>query len=282
MLNFWLIYSIMKKTKSIGVFDSGFGGLSIMKGLIRKLPKYDFVYLGDTARVPYGNRSKEIIFEFTKQAIDFLFSKNCQMIILACNTASSDALRKIQQEYLPKKHPGKKVLGVLIPATENAVTKTKNGKVGIIATEATIKSGAFGRELKKLNSKLKIFQKACPLLVPIVESGEHNSKIADIALEKYIKPLLVKNIDTLILGCTHYGILENRIKKLVGKKVAIINESKIVAEKLENYLQRHSEIEIKLAKNRKQIFYSTDLTDKFVVLGSKFLGKKINVEKVEI
>jgi len=272
----------MKKTKSIGVFDSGFGGLSIMKGLIKGLPEYDFMYLGDTARVPYGNRSKEIIYEFTKQAVNFLFGKNCQIIILACNTASSDALRKIQQEYLPKNHPGKKVLGVLIPATEHAAAKTKNGKIGVIATEATIKSGAFKRELKKLNSKLKVFQNACPLLVPIVESGEYNSKIADIALGKYIKPLLSKNIDTLILGCTHYGILENKIKRLAGKEVAIVNESKIVAEKLRNYLQRHHEIEIKLSKKGKQIFYSTDLTDKFVILGSKFMGKKINVEKVKI
>jgi glutamate racemase len=266
------------RNKAIGIFDSGFGGLNIMRGILKELPEYDYIYLGDTARVPYGNRSKEIVYEFTKQAVDFLFSKNCELIILACNTASSDALRKIQREYLPKYHPQKKVLGVLIPGAEHAVIKSKNRKVGVIATEATIKSGAFERELKKMNPKLKVFQNACPLLVPFVEAGEHNSKMTNLALKKYLKSLLAKNIDTLILGCTHYGILENKIRKIVGEKVAIVNESKIVAKKLTGYLQRHQEIEKKLAKRGKQLFYSTDLTDNFVKLGSKFIGKEIKVE----
>jgi glutamate racemase len=264
----------------IGIFDSGFGGLNIMRGILKELPDYDFIYLGDTARVPYGNRSKDIVYEFTKQAVNFLFTKNCELIILACNTASSDALRKIQQEYLPKRYPNKKVLGVLIPASEYAAIKTKNGRVGVIATEGTVKSGAFKRELLKLNSNIKIFQNACPLLVPIIEAGEQNSEMAEIMLRKYLKPLLIKNIDTLILGCTHYGILESKVKKIVGKKVTVISEANVVAKKLKNYLSRHPEIENKLSKNSKYIFYTTDVTDKFTSLGGKFLGRKIRVEKV--
>lgn len=268
------------KNKSIGIFDSGFGGLNIMKGILEELPDYNYVYLGDTARVPYGNRSKEVIFEFTKQAVGFLFQNDCQLIILACNTASADALRKLQQEYLPKHHPNKKVLGVLIPGAEHAIAKTKNGRVGVIATEATIKSKAFERELKKMGSKIKIFSKACPLLVPIVEAGERNSKATEIILNQYLRPLLTKDVDTLILGCTHYGIIENKIRKVVGKYVAIVNESKIVPKKLKAYLRRHPEIEKELSKDGKQIFYSTDVTDKFIKLGSEFIGREIEVEKV--
>ena len=268
--------------KSIGVFDSGFGGLDIMKGIIKELPEYDFMYLGDTARVPYGNRSKEIVYEFTRQAVDFLFGNGCGLIILACNTASSDALRKIQQQYLPKHHPDKRVLGVIISTVEHAAKKTKNRKIGLIATEGTVMSGIFVNELKKKDKTIKLFQNACPLLVPIVEAGEQNSKIAQMALEKYLKPLLDKKIDTLVLGCTHYGILEKKIKKIVGKKVHVISESKIIGKKLKDYLQRHPEIDKKLSKNAKHTFYTTDLNEKFVTLGSKFVGRKIKAEKVTL
>jgi glutamate racemase len=268
------------RDKAIGIFDSGFGGLDIMRGIVKKLPGYDYIYLGDTARVPYGTRSSEIVYEFTKQAVDFLFGKNCELIIFACNTASSEALRRIQQEYLPKKYPGKKVLGVLIPAAEVAVIKTRNKKIGVIATPGTVNSKAFVREISKLDKKIKIYQQACPLLVPIVEAGEQNSKAAHLILKKYLKPLVGKQIDTLILGCTHYGILEKKIKKIVGKDVEIINESKIVGKKLEEYLGRHPEIEKKLSRKRKRTFYSTDLTDNFQILGSKFFSRKIKAQKV--
>ncbi len=265
--------------KFIGVFDSGFGGLNILRGIVKDLPDFNYIYLGDTARAPYGTRSQEVVYEFTRQAVDFLFSKNCELVIIACNTASSDALRKIQQEYLPKHYPGKKVLGVLIPAVEEAVQRTKNKRVGVMATEGTVQSGAFVRELTKLDPKIKVFQKACPLLVPLVEAGEHNSEVANFILQNYLRPLLQKNSDTLILGCTHYGILEKKIRVIVGPKVQIISGLKIVAEKLKNYLKRHADIETKLGKNRVIRFYSTDLTDKFQVLGSKFFGKTITVQK---
>ncbi len=281
---------------SIGVFDSGFGGLTILRGLVKELPLYNYLYLGDTARAPYGNRSPEIIYDFTKQAVDFMFKNNCEIIIIACNTASSDALRRIQKEYLPKYYPDKKVLGVLIPAAEEAIIKTKSQlsatgpkKIGVIATEGTIFSGAFIRELKKLDSKVKIFQNACPLLVPIIEAGEQNSPAVKIILENYLKPLEKKGIDTLILGCTHYGIFENQIKKIVGPNVNIISETKIISKKLKNYFERHPEIEKKISRNSGVKlgqgiinFYSTDLTKKFILLGSKFFGKKITAKKISL
>lgn len=271
-----------EKNKLIGIFDSGFGGLNIMRGIVKELPEYNCVYLGDTARVPYGTRSKEVIYDFTKQAVDFLFSKDCELIVLACNTASSDALRRIQQEYLPIHYPNKKVLGVIIPAAEFAAEKTKNKKIGVMATEGTVSSESFIRELLKVDGNVKVYQNSCPLLVPIVEAGEHNSKITDIVLEKYLKPLVDSKIDTLILGCTHYGILESKIKRIVGKNISVISEEKIVAKKLKDYLSKHNEIESVLAKNGKREFYSTDLTKKFDVLGSKFFGKKIQAKKAAI
>ncbi len=266
---------------SIGIFDSGFGGLDIMKYVVRKLPQYDYIYLGDTARTPYGTRSREVVYNFTEQAVDFLFKKGCKLIILACNTASSDALRKIQQEYLVKNYPDRRVLGVIIPAAETAVERSKNKRIGVIGTEGTVKSGAFERELKKLNPKVKVFQNACPLLVPIVESGEKDNIIIDRVLKNYLTPLMKKEIDTLILGCTHYGILSNEIKKILNG-VNIINEGEIVAEKLDDYLARHLEIEGTLSRNSKTTFYTTDLTDRFKTLGSRFFGKPVEPEKVNL
>ena len=264
---------------NIGIFDSGFGGLTVLRGIVKNLPQYNYIYLGDTARAPYGTRSRKIIYEFNKEGINFLFQKNCGLVILACNTVSSDALRKIQQEYLIKKNSRRKILGVLIPASEEAVKITKNKRVGVIATESTIQSGAFMREITKLDPKIKLFQKSCPLLVPIVEAGEQNSKAAEFILEDYLRPLKMSSVDTLILGCTHYGILENKIRKIMGKNISIISEEEIVPEKLKTYLKKHKEIERKLAKNRCIEFYSTDLTDKFQILGSKFFGKHIQVQK---
>lgn len=268
--------------KFVGIFDSGFGGLNIMKGILKELPDYDYIYLGDTARVPYGNRSKEVIFEFTRQAVEFLFKNDCQLIILACNTASAEALRKLQQEYLPANYPDRKILGVIIPTAEETILKTKNKKIGVLATEATVDSNAFEREIKKLDSEIEVYQNACPLLVPIVENGEHNAEIADISLKKYLKPLLAENIDTLILGCTHYEIMEDKVKDIVGNDIEVISESKIVAKKLKEYLERHNEIEERLSKNSKQIIYTTDLTDKFIKLGREFLGREIGAEKITL
>lgn len=287
-----------RKSGAIGIFDSGFGGLEVLKHIVKKLPRYDYLYLGDTARTPYGSRSQEVIFNFTLQAVNFLFKQGCPLVILACNTASAEALRKIQQNYLKNNYPKRRVLGVVIPAAEAAKETTKNNRVGVIATEGTVNSNSFEREIKKLNPKIKVFQQGCPLLVPIIEAGEQNSEIADLALRKYLKPLLAKKIDTLILGCTHYGILEKQIKKIVGQKihpvksslrgaafggfnrVKVISEGKIVAEKLADYLQGHLEIEKNLLKTGKQEFLTTDLTSGFQKLAGKFFGRPIRPKKV--
>ncbi len=276
----------MSKAKFIGVFDSGFGGIDILREIVKKMPEFDYIYLGDTARVPYGPRNGPEIYEFTKQAVDFLFEHDCDLIILACNTASSVALRKIQQEYLPKKYlkeiDSKKVLGVLIPAVEEAVVTTKNNKIGVIGTEATINSNVFKIELQKINPRIQVFQNACPLLVPIVESGDQDTPGSLAILKEYLDPILEENIDTLILGCTHYGILEPHIKKIIGNGVSIISENRIVGIKLENYLKRHPEIEKNIRKNGRVTFYSTNLTTGFEKLGGKFFGKKIKALKATL
>lgn len=265
-----------------GIFDSGFGGLEILREITKKLPQYKYIYLGDTQRAPYGSRNQIAIYQFTQEAVDFLFKKGCKLIIIACNTASSEALRKIQQNYLPSHYPKKRVLGVIIPACEDAVIKTKNNKIGVIATESAVSSGAFIRELKKINPKIKVFQKACPLLAPIIEAGEQNSPLIDIYLKKCLSPLLKANIDTLILGCTHYGLISKKIQAIIGKNIKIISEGKIVAEKLKQYLARHPEIEKQLKKETSVKFLTTDLTEKFATLGSKFFGKTINPKKVSL
>lgn len=179
------------KKYSIGVFDSGFGGLQILRHIVDALPQYDYIYLGDTARTPYGTRSSQIVYYFTRQAVEFLFKNGCWLIILACNTASCEALRQIQQKYLLCHYPRRRVLGVIIPVAEEAAQKTK-GRVGVIATEGSVRSGAFVREIKKLNPKIKIFQQACPLSVPIVEAGEENSRAAELILKNYLSGLTKK------------------------------------------------------------------------------------------
>lgn len=264
-----------KKIGKIGVFDSGFGGLSILKVIEKVLPDYEYIYLGDTARTPYGTRSKEVVYQFTLQAVEFLFKQDCEIIIIACNTASADALRRIQQEYVATHFPNRRVLGVLVPAAEEAVARTKNKRIGVLATAGTVRSDAFLQEIQKLDPKTKVFQKPAPLLVPLVEEGEHRSKAAELILRTYVKRLLEKKVDTIILGCTHYGYLESVIRKIVGKNVRVISEGKIVARKFADYLERHPEIQNKLSRKTKITFYTTDITEQFQRLGSSFFGRPI-------
>lgn len=267
--------------KAIGVFDSGFGGLNTLKSIVKELPEYNYIYLGDTARAPYGTKSQKLVYKYTRQAVNFLFKNGAELIVLACNTASSDALRKIQQKHLPRFYPDKRVLGVLIPAAELAEIK-KHKRVGVMATAGTVRSGAYIRELTKLNPKIKVFQKACPLLVPIVEAGKQNEKLTDKILKVYLRPLLKKNVQAIILGCTHYGILENKIKNIVGKNTEVISEAEVVAEKLKDYLDRHQDVEKQLGKNHTVKFYSTGQLKRFQKLGSKFFGKKIKAKKAAL
>jgi len=268
----------------IGIFDSGFGGLTILKELLNRLPEYDYIYLGDNIRAPYGHKSQEAIYKYTQEAVDFLFNKGCDLIILACGTASSQALRKIQQEYLPKKFSGKRVLGIVIPLSEEAIKLSKNKKIGIIGTKTTIESKVYEKEIRKINKEnnLLIIEKACSLLVPLIEEGWIETRETKMILKKYLRPLKVKKIDTLILGCTHYPFLIKDIKRIMGNKVNVIDTPKIVSEKLKNYLERHPEIEKKLEKNKKRIYFTTDDTKKFEEFAKKFLKEKVEVKKVEL
>lgn len=273
LLTFWYTNTHMK----IGVFDSGFGGLSILKGLVKELPQYDYIYLGDTARTPYGTRSQEVVHQYTLEAVEYLFNKDCQLVILACNTASAEALPKIQQEYLSEKYPDRRVLGVIIPACEEAVSISK-GKVGIMATDSSVSSGAFERELKKIKD-VEVTQVACPLLVPLVETGEDDLEIVDRVVKKYTDQL--QGVDTIILGCTHYGMLADRIREAVPG-ITVIDEGEVIGRKTKDYLERHPEMESKLSKNSTREFLTTDLSERFERLGSIFYGDDIVVEKVKL
>ncbi|MDD5071674.1 MAG: glutamate racemase [Patescibacteria group bacterium] len=271
----------------IGVFDSGFGGLTILKAFLGRLPAYDYIYLGDSARAPYGNKSPELIYKYTEEAVDFLFKKGCELIVVACNTVSAEALRQIQQKWLPGNYSTGRVLGIIIPIAEAVAEEVKKSpkrnRVGIIGTRSTISSGAYNRELEKLSFDLEILSQACPLLVPLVEEGWTKNRETKMILRHYLRPLKLKKIDYLILGCTHYPILFQDIKKAMGKRCLVFDSPKFVAEKLEDYLKRHPEIEGKIGRNKKRIFYTTDDPQRFKDLGEKFLGQEMKkIEKVNL
>jgi len=269
----------MSRSKGyVGVFDSGFGGLSVLKDIVKAMPQYRYVYLGDTARAPYGTRSAEVVDRFTFEAVDFLFEQGCELVIIACNTASAESLRQVQQQYLPSRYPKRRVLGVVVPTAEEAVER--GGKrIGVLATTRTVLSGTFIKELKKQDSTISVFQQAAPLLVPFIEEGEHRSAPAIAVLKQYLQPLLKKRIDTLILGCTHYGHIESAVRRIVGKNVRIISGGRVVARKLKDYLSRHPEVESRLVRRRGITFFTTDLSDRFKRLGSMFYGRKIVPKK---
>lgn len=273
-------WGLHKINYMIGIFDSGIGGLTITKEVLKAMPEYQLLYLGDTARTPYGNRSQELIYEFTKQAVDYLFKQNCQLVVVACNTASAEALRKIQQEWLPKHYPDRRVLGVIRPVVEEAAKVSRLGRIGVIGTRGTINSGAYERELKAQSQKVKVQQQACPLLVPFIEEGMLKRPELLKILRNYLRPLKQQKIDTLILGCTHYPILDKQFQRICGKSIEVLDTPKIVAEKLQDYLSRHSEIEAKLTKGKDHRFLVTDLTDVFAKNAQDWLGQKIELEKI--
>lgn len=266
----------------IGVFDSGLGGLSILKAIIKELPDYSYIYLGDNARVPYGGRSPDIIYEYTKQAVDYLFKQGCQLIILACNTATSVALARLQKEYLPKYYPKRRILGVIRPAVETALEISFNNRIGVIGTEATVNSQAFVKEFAKFHRNYKIYQQACPLLVPIIETGELQWDGLDSILEKYLTSLRKKAVGALILGCTHYSLIKDKIQRHIGKAVRLIAEDEVVPLKLKDYLWRHPEIEKILDRKKKRIFLSTASSQRFSELATMFLGEKKTFQLVKI
>ena len=265
----------------IGVFDSGLGGLLVAQAIIKRLPQYDYLYLGDTKRVPYGNRSQETIHEFVGEALDYLFTHECQLIILACNTASAEALRKSQQEYLPRNYPDRRVLGVVIPMTEAAVEAVKpdgNPKVGVIATASTVESNAYVRELHRVHPETEVVQNPAPLLVPLVEND--GFKYVGPVLDDYLAPLIEKRIESLVLGCTHYAALKHQIKERID--VPIISPDEVVPEKLGDYLHRHPEIESKLAKTATRVYEVTDLTSSYSELASRLAGETIDLKLTQL
>lgn len=267
----------MKKSP-IGVFDSGYGGLTILKEIKNLLPQYDFIYLGDNARTPYGPRSFETVYEFTLESVKWLFAQNCPLIILACNTASAKALRTIQQKYLPEFHKEKRVLGVIRPTAEIIGNHSDSKKIGILGTKGTVQSESYLMEIEKFFPGIKVFQHACPMWVPLVENNEYNSEGADYFIKKDIDLLLKKSseIDTVLLACTHYPLLLEKIKQNLSKNIKVISQGNIVAKSLADYLQRHSEIEAKCSKNSTLEFFTTDSTEDFDKHSQIFFGEKVN------
>lgn len=271
------------KNNKIGVFDSGLGGLSILKYLQTDVPGYHYLYLGDNARLPYGEKSPEDIYKYSCQAMDFLFAQGCALIIVACNTVSAQALRRLQQEYLPLNYPHKKILGVIFPLAEEFANHTKITRIGVIGTKATIASGAYENEIKKLNPNLTVETKSTPLLVPLIENGWAKKPETKMILKKYLRPLKTKQIQALILGCTHYPFLSKDIRRIVGKKIIVPDPGKIVAKSLENYLKRHPELNLKPQTKTSTSFFTTADIDSFKKEGEKFLNSKIeNIKKIKI
>jgi len=255
----------------IGIFDSGLGGLDIAKAVIEKLPQYDYIYLGDTKNLPYGDKTFEQVYNYTEKAIDFLLKKDCAIVIVACNTASSKALRTIQQNFLPKKFPNRKVLGVIIPAVEEVIANNCK-KVGMISTSGTKKSKTFDLEIEKSSQKLEIKTIASPKLVPLIEANKINE--IDVVLKEYIEP--VKDEECLILGCTHYALIEDKIRKLFDGKLIIQN--KIIPEKFEKYLTKHGEIKRVLTTKSTRTFFLTKFNVDYEKLARQIYREKNNFQ----
>jgi glutamate racemase len=268
----------------IGIFDSGFGGLTIMKEIVEKLPEYDYIYLGDNARAPYGPLPFETVFEYTLESVQWFFEQGCNLVILACNTASAKALRNIQQNELYKFEPIKRVLGVIRPTTELIGNFTKTNLIGILATEGTVASASYVIETNKFYPNIVVQQEACPEWVKLVETGKHFSEEANISVQKHINNILQKDsaIDSLVLACTHYPLLIETIEKYTPKGVKIIEQGKIVAESLENYLANHPELEVNCSKNGSQLFYTTGNTADFNSHASLFYGKNIASTQIKL
>lgn len=271
----------------IGIFDSGLGGLSVLVPIVDLLPQYDYVYLGDNARTPYGDRSQNRIYEFTVQGVEFLFKQDCQLVILACNSASAFALRKIQQEWLPNHYPNRRVLGIIIPVVEHVTAcyakQKKPQKVGLIGTRATIQSQVYEKEFKKRSSALPpLVSQSCPLLVPLIEEGWVKETPFRMIIKKYLLPLKQKQVGILILGCTHYPLVKKIIASIMGKRVTLIDPGPVVARSLKNYLSRHTEHETLLSQNKSQSFFTTDTSDRTPALASKFYGKPLSIHKITL
>ncbi|WP_297328691.1 glutamate racemase [uncultured Bacteroides sp.] len=268
----------------IGIFDSGYGGLTILSKIREVLPEYDYIYLGDNARTPYGTRSFEIVYEFTLQAVTKLFEMGCHLVILACNTASAKALRNIQTHDLPRLDPMRRVLGVIRPTVECIGDITQSRHIGVLATAGTIKSQSYPLEVHKLFPDIKVSGEACPMWVPLVEYNEAESEGTDYFIRKYIDQLLAKDsqIDTVILGCTHYPILLPKIQKYMPSGITTVAQGELVAQSLRDYLQRHPEMDKKCTKGGRCVYRTTEAEDKFIESASTFLNESIKVERIAL
>jgi glutamate racemase len=268
----------------IGVFDSGYGGLTVLREFVNRLPQYDYLYLGDNARAPYGTRSFDTVYRYTLQCVKWLLQQDCPLVILACNTASAKALRSIQQNDLHRLNPEARVLGVIRPTTEIIGKHTKSNSIGILATNGTVQSESYLIEIEKFFPNLKIQQEACPIWVPLVENNEHQSEGADYFIKKHINNILSrdKNIDTILLACTHYPLLKEKIEKYLPENIKLVSQGEIVADSLKDYLDRHIEIEAKISKTGKRLFYTTDSTEDFNNKATIFFGGTVEALHLDI
>lgn len=276
--------NLLHSKAPIGVFDSGFGGLSVLREIRKVLPQYDYLFLGDNARAPYGSRSFALVYEFTLQAVKYLFSQGCPLVILACNTASAKALRTIQQRDLPTLAPDRRVLGVIRPTVEKIGQITKTGNIGIFGTPGTIQSQSYNIEIAKMYPDYHVFGHACPMWVPLVENRESEDEGADYFVKKDIDALLsqCKDIDTVILGCTHYPLLINKIRKYMPNNINIIEQGGIVGDSLKDYLQRHPEINQYCSQGGQCTYLTTEEVEKFSSLASVFVNEKVDAKHINL
>jgi glutamate racemase len=271
--------------KPIGIFDSGYGGLTVFRSILNQLPQYDYIYLGDTARAPYGNRSFSAIHEYTWECVQKLFEMGCPLIILACNTASAKALRTIQQQDLKNEDPAKRVLGVIRPTAEVIGNYSKTNQIGVLGTKGTVQSGSYLIEIEHFFPELKVYQQACPLWVPLIENGEHDNPGADYFIKEYTAKIMAQSpdIDTLLLACTHYPLIQDKINSFLPANVKTVSQGDIVATSLVDYLQRHPEMEHSISKNSSQQFFTTtDDTADFDNNATLFFGSKVHSQFVSV
>lgn len=274
----------MSKPAPIGVFDSGYGGLTVLKDLQKKMPEYDFIYIGDNARTPYGTRSFDTVYEYTLQAVKTFFNLGCELVIIACNTASAKALRSIQQNDLPKIAPNKRVLGVIRPSTEAVGEWSKSKHVGVFATPGTVQSESYVIEINKFHPEIKVTQEACPLWVPLIENNQFNNEGGRFFVKQHIDNLLQKDckIDMVILGCTHYPILKPIIEEYMPTGITVLSQGEIVADSLVDYLQRHPEIDEVCSKNGSTKYYTTENPATFSDRATLFIGHDIQANKITL
>ena len=274
----------MKKHGPIGIFDSGLGGLTVFHEIRDRLPQYDYLYLGDTARTPYGTRSFETIYRYTQQGVKTLLNAGCPLVILACNTASAKALRSIQQKDLVTHYPNERVLGVIRPSVEVVGESSISKKIGLFGTPGTVRSDSYKMEFNKLFPDIELFQEACPMWVPLVENNEVDTPAAEFFVKKHVNNLLEQSsaIDTIILACTHYPLLMDQIRKFVPEEIHIMDQGPLVAEKLDDYLYRHPEIEERCTKKGNAAFMTTGAVDLFEENAEIFFGQKISSKHIEL